>query len=440
MSKLYNLKKAAWYSVENLTTIIFGLFTVVVVARIFGPENLGKLSMIQAISAVAMFMVVLGLDHIVVRDLAKKPDHYGYITTVLIVQMIGSLLHGGVVLLCLYLISDGAIDATLLIICLAVFLTTYFSRATVFKLYFQAINDPKKIAYSALISRLCALLYLCIALYFEFQYQFVVFFIPLQAFLQFVILLYDFIKSTKHKFVFGFDAKLAKKLLVEALPLIGSSILFPLFMQADILLISMLMTEKDVGIYSAAGRLITQFVFIGHIITMTFYVSLSNKKTNNDEDQDQFIQGLVALLFSMAFVIALFCCVFADQIIALLYGDKFLGAGDVLAILAWKWVFIFPAALYSRILILDGLGKYEFIKSLVVAGLSLSLNYLLIPQFGLIGAAYVSLLSYFIADFLIYSAFKKTRAMFYTGSKAVGYFFFNPLLNFKSISYTVGCR
>ncbi|MBF4232969.1 flippase, partial [Vibrio anguillarum] len=44
MSKIYNLKKAAWYSVENITTIIFGLVSVVIVARIFGPENLGKLS------------------------------------------------------------------------------------------------------------------------------------------------------------------------------------------------------------------------------------------------------------------------------------------------------------------------------------------------------------------------------------------------------------
>ncbi|MBF4348529.1 flippase, partial [Vibrio anguillarum] len=60
MSKIYNLKKAAWYSVENITTIIFGLVSVVIVARIFGPENLGKLSMIQAISSVTLFLVVLG--------------------------------------------------------------------------------------------------------------------------------------------------------------------------------------------------------------------------------------------------------------------------------------------------------------------------------------------------------------------------------------------
>lgn len=440
MSKLYNLKKAAWYSVENLTTILFGLFTVVAVARIFGPENLGKLSMIQAISAVAMFFVVLGLDHIIVRDIANNPKNNSYITTVLIMQFVGSLLHGIIVLFCLYTINDGVIHNDLLVICFAVFFTTYFSRATVFKLYFQAINEPKKIAISALVSRFSALIYLCFSLFFDFPYHWVICFIPIQAFLQFVILLINFLKSRNDFLHFEFDKILAKRLLIEALPLIGSSILFPLFMQADILLVSMLMTEEDVGIYSAAGRLVTQFVFIGHIVTMTFYLTLSRKKQNKDKDEIEFTQGLIALLFSMAFIISLVCSIFSDEIISLLYGIKFETAGGVLSILAWKWIFIFPAALYTRILILDGLSKYEFIKSLVVAILSLSLNLVFIPMYGLTGAAYVSLASYFVADFIIYLGFKETRPMFYIGARSILYFFIKPYENIKSISYTIGCR
>ena len=440
MSKLYNLKKAAWYSVENLTTIIFGLFTVIAVARIFGPENLGKLSMVQSISAVAMFFVVLGLDHIVVRDLAKNPTNNSYIATVLIMQLIGTIFHGLIIILCLYIINDGVVHTELLVICFAVFFTTYFSRATVFKLYFQAINEPKKIAMSALVSRFSALIYLCFSLYFDFPYHLVICFIPIQAFVQFVFLLSHFFKSKSDLKNFNFDKTLARRLLIEALPLIGSSVLFPLFMEADILLISMLMTEEDVGIYSAAGRLITQFVFIGHIVTMTFYLTLSSKKQNNDKDEMEFTQGLIALLFSMAFIISLVCSVFSDEIISLLYGIKFETAGSVLSILAWKWIFIFPAALYTRILILDGLGKYEFIKSLVVAILSLSLNLVFIPMYGLTGAAYVSLASYFVADFIIYLGFKETRPMFYIGARSILYFFIKPYKNIKSISYTIGCR
>ena len=442
MSKLVNLKKAAWYAVENITTIAFGLMSVIVVARVFGPENLGKLSMIQALSATASFMVVLGLDHLIVRNIARISDDYSFVFTAFIMQLIGWFFHVIVVFIIIYIIFDGKIGKDIIAIGFAVLFTIYFTRANVFRLFFQAVNMPKKIAISALISRTIALLYLGFSLWLEFKYHWVILFIPIQACAQFLILLTQFIKFTKlnYNYFCVFDFYKAKALLFEAMPIIASSILFPVFMQADILLISMLLDEKNVGIYSSASRIITQFVFLGHIITMTFYLTLSNKFYAKAKDTDEFIQGLIIILVLFGSIAALFVHIFSEIIIALLYGEKFEGGGDVLSILSWNWIFIFPAALFSRLLIIKGLAKFEFIKSAVVAIFSLSANYFLIPIYGITGAAIVSVTSYFLADLLLYSFFRETRPMFVSAIKSVFLILFKPRKAIKLVLFTFGAK
>ncbi len=290
MSKSSNILNAAWYAVENITTIAFGLISVIIVARVFGPENLGKLSFVQAISATVIFLVVLGLDHIIVRELAKNKTDYNLIFTTIVIQSSGWISYALIVLLSMWVINNGSLDTSLIYISISVLISTYFSRATVIKLFFQAVNQPRKIAISAIVSRLSALTYLAFALNFDFEYHLVIVFIPIQSFIQFIMLLLQFIGSNNLKgHEWKFDIVKAKSVLREALPLIGSSMLFPIFMQGDILLISAILDDTSTGIYSSASRLIMQFVFVGHIITMTFYLTLSNKYFQKHSDYEEFL-------------------------------------------------------------------------------------------------------------------------------------------------------
>lgn len=442
MSRIYNLKKAAWYATENITKVAFGLVSVIVVARMFGPENLGKLSYVQALSATASFLVVLGLDHVVVRDTAKNPSNFGYLLTVFVMQSLGWVAYSLVVYVVLLISSEGHVEHDIFVIYIAVSLTTYFARATVLRLYFQAINQPRKLGESALISRFVALTYLAIAIWLNLDYYWVVLFIPVQAAIQFLLLLGAFICSTQRSLFKGvrLDFDRAKALLKEAMPLIGSSILFPIFMQADILIISHLLDKASVGIYSSSAKLVMQLVFLGHIITMTFYLSLSNLYFDKDEKFDDFTRGLAIILIVISLILSSVVSIFSDSIIYVLYGDKYHGAGDVLSIAVWCWVFIFPAALYSRLLIIKGLGKYEFIKSAVVASFSVSMNFLLIPKFGIEGAAVVSVLSYFMADFLLYMFFRETRGIFFYGCHGFLKIFMSPKQAYSLAMYTLGTK
>ncbi|MEL0654597.1 flippase [Pseudoalteromonas issachenkonii] len=438
MSRKNNIVKVFWYGLENLTTIAFGLLSVVLVARLFGPESLGKLSYIQAISALTIFITVLGLDHIIVRDLSRKPSDVSYISTVFITQTVAWCVQSLVIYVGIWLINDGKVEKDVFIIFCWVSISVYFTRATVVKLYFQSINQPKKIGIAALKSRLLALIYLFIALFYNYSYEYVVAFIPIQALLQFMFLFLDYKKNQLIKI--HFDFSIIKKLMVEGFPLLVAGAIYPLFIQADIVLISSIMTEADAGIYSAAGKVIMQFAFVGTIITMTFYLPLSKRVDENSDDLDFFFSGLIKILFIFGLFSAFSVGIFSETIIKILFGEQFLEAAPILKILIWKVIVMYLAAVFSRMLVLMNLAKFELIKSIVAAAFSLGMNYLFIPIYGLYSAAIISVISFFIADLFFYAVFKKTRYLFFTAIKAMLDVFIHPAQSYININYVLSSK
>ena len=127
---------------------------------------------------------------------------------------------------------------------------------------------------------------------------------------------------------------------------------------------------------------------------------------------------IVRIQLAAAFTMSLGFCVLAPFIIWALYGSKFSDSSIVLAIGVWGWLFMFPACLFSRLLVLARLAKYELVKAFIVAPISLGMNIILIPIYGGIAAAFVSVFTYMLGDFLVYAFFKETRFMFKIGLNA----------------------
>ncbi|WP_028449240.1 flippase [Chitinibacter tainanensis] len=439
MSKKKNLLSIIWFAVENLSTIAFGLVSVFLIARHFGPENLGKLSVVQSASALLMFLATLGLDHFIVRDLTRNPYDGKYIGTVMGMQMAGWLLYSLGVLVLLFTLGKLA-TLEMWLIASFVIMTTLFTRCTLGRLYFQAINLPKAIAASALVSRIAAILYVVISIYLGLSYLWCLLYLPLQAAIQCLML---WLRYKAHlageRLGWACDLTRAIRLLKESLPALVAAAIFPIFMQSDVLIISHLLSDHAAGIYSAASRLVVQFNFVGPIIVMSFYVALS-RKLEHRPDFEMMITGLVTIFLLISLPLALITSLCAPWIVHLLYGAKFEGTDQVLAALAWVWLFVIPASLYSRLLILRGQVRYELIKSLLVAFMSVSLNLVLIPRYGVVAAAWVSVFSYAVADFLIYAFFRDTRDVFKIAISSMVNVLLRPRLAFDSVVYVLNSK
>jgi O-antigen/teichoic acid export membrane protein len=220
-------------------------------------------------------------------------------------------------------------------------------------------------------------------------------------------------------------------MVTESLPVLLSSILFFGYSQADVLIVAHFMSTKDVGVYSAAMRLVPQAVFLGHVTVLTFYDVLSDKFSHDITLFTVYAVKIARIQFALAFSLAAMVSLLSPTVIRLLYGDKFDNGAGVLAIGVWVWLFALPACLFSRLLVMARLARFELIKMMIVAPFSLGLNILLIPRFGFLAAACIAVLSSFVTDFLIYGLFRQTRFIFSIAVQAVGSLLVSPVVSVK---------
>jgi O-antigen/teichoic acid export membrane protein len=203
-----------------------------------------------------------------------------------------------------------------------------------------------------------------------------------------------------------FDFNLAKQLLKDSWPLIFSSIVVMIYMRIDQIMIKEMLGEYEVGIYSAAVRLSEAFYFIPMLITASLFPAILNAKNQSEELYKQRLQRLYTFMVWIAIVIALALTFSAEVLIALLFGNAYQAAAEVLVVHAWAAVFVFLGVAFSKHLVAENLTKIMFQRTLLGAVANILLNLWLIPLHGLIGAAMATLLAQFIANY-VYDFFDK---------------------------------
>lgn len=99
----------------------------------------------------------------------------------------------------------------------------------------------------------------------------------------------------------------------------------------------------------------------------------------------------------------------APWIISLLFGENFSAAVEVLRIHIWAGCFIFVRYLISQHLVITEQEPLSLLSHGIGAVLNVGLNLWLIPQMGIVGAAWATLISYAYASFFFLFLSSSTR-------------------------------
>lgn len=418
-----NWVNAALYAVESLSTLLFAVVSIALIARHFGPENLARYSVAQSISAMFMVFATLGLEQFLIRELAQDDRDATVVTSALAAMLAGWLIHVGLIIF--YYVVTGNVERDLVLV-FGVSLSALLTRTVFIKGYLQARNCPRPIAIASLVSRFMAIAFLLVGAYTGLSYESMMLYLPLQAFMLFIVMA----ASQKEFFsliqIQAFRLHRLIALLREASPIFASTLLYFFFSQSDVLIMSHLLPAADVGVYSASIRLVPQAGFVGFILVSTFYRQMDNKLKEGRAVFEEYVTSVLAIKFALGITMALVITLFAEKVIHLLYGERYAESASVLAIACWAWVFMFPAALYSRLLVMLGYARYELFKMLIIAPLVLLMNYLAIAYVGILGGAIMFVLTYVLVDFLVYFMFKDTRPFGMMGLRAMADILLRP--------------
>lgn len=399
--------------------MLTSLFVSIWLVRYLGPEKYGFFSYSQSYVGLFTVFASLGLDSVVVRDLLKEKNaNYEIMGTAFWLKLIGSFGALVVLFLTTKFIFKAQRDSTLIYI---IAFSSIFQSFNVIDFYFQSKVKSKFVVYANIITLVISsvtkvVLILINATIFAFAWA--LFFDSIVfAFL----LIYYYLKegTTFRINNLIFNKYRAILLLKDSWPLVLSGFVITIYMKIDQVIIKDILGNEAVGQYSVAVRISELWHFIPMVIGSSFLPAIINVKKQNEQLYYARLQKLYILMIWIALGIAIPVSLCSNMLVELLYGKAYSQAASVLNIHIWSGVFVFIGVASSNWLFSENLQKYSLINTTIGAIINVALNYILIPKLGIIGAAWATLIAYFIAAYLSLFLWKKTRINFINISKAL---------------------
>jgi O-antigen/teichoic acid export membrane protein len=194
-----------------------------------------------------------------------------------------------------------------------------------------------------------------------------------------------------------------RKLLAQSWPLIISGLANQVNLKADVVLIGALLGAESVAVYSAAARLSELAYFLPlAFMNSTFPVLLSIRKSFGSTSRQYLdrLQRSYDQAFWAGVLIALVVAVSGTVIIRTAFGAAYDESVTILWVHVIAMPFVFMQAVYGKWIVAEGLLWNSVLRNSVGALVNIIATVLLLPHFGLLGAAWATVLSYISAAYL----------------------------------------
>jgi len=382
--------------VSKILFIIFGASTSIVISRVLGPENIGIITTLLVYPSLIITIGSLGIRQSATYFLGNNIFPEDEIKTAITqIWLLTTAFSIAVCFLLMRNLSNSGENIWYVILALAPLPFTLFN--TYNSGIFLGQNKIRVFNKINWIPALIIFLITCVlVLYLSFD---------ISGYLIALIggpLFYSVILLFKHKFLNAFSLKynwtIIKRMLSLGLVYGLALLIINLNYKIDVILLDNLSTPFETGIYSR-GVIITEYLW--HIPMLLSTVIFARSAVSKDGEA---FSLKVAQLLRLSIVIICFAAailyLFSRFIIILMYGEAFEGSVMVLNALL-------PGVLLLTVfkvanMDLSGKGKpWVSIKAMIPALIvNVILNVIFIPEYGAVGAALASTISYSIAAIL----------------------------------------
>jgi O-antigen/teichoic acid export membrane protein len=368
----------------NVIFRLVSLFVIIYLARYLGTAGFGKYSFVFAYLAFFNIVTDLGLQQILVREMARKPSTAPtLIGNAYVIRLLLTVFAAVLSIVIITLLPYPA-DTTLYVY-IASFTLLFVSFSDFYATIFQAnlameYNVIAKLAFKFVSGALI--------LWIIFSHGTLTQVMIVLVFSEGIKTLLSYLFS--RKFVgprFAIDFRLWRYLLKECLPLALTGVITIIYYKIDVIMLSVMMGDTAVGIYSAAYRLCDPFSLIPYALTMSLFPLMSAYFKSSKDSLIQTYTLAFRYLLIIALPLAVGTVLVADKVILLIYGTPFADSSTVLQILMWSVMCGMANALLWDVLVAIDLQRLVMLSVTFCAAVNIVLNILLIPVMSYNGAA-----------------------------------------------------
>lgn len=402
MSKTQRIaKNTSLLFISQIISYILIFFYTIYIARFLGANGFGILSFALAFSGIFSIFADLGLNTLIVREVARdKSLAKKYLGNGIIIKILLALLSFGLIILSVNIL--GYAQETILVV---YFVSISIILTSISGIFYSIFQSYEKMEYQSLSQILISILmFFGVILAIRFGFNVIGFSILyiITSFISLIFILIIYIWNFSLP-SFEIDIHFWKPMFKEALFFGLSSFLISIYLYIATIMLSAMNGNSDVGIYSAAYRMIFVLLFIPNVVLISLFPVMSQ----HFESYKDLLKLEYEKTFKYLFLIAIFILIegyiFSDKLILLIYGSGFMSSIIVLQILLFVVPLIFINSLFS--IVLGSSNRQRFVT--IVAGanviLNISLNIILIPKYGYIGASIAYVLTESLGFILLFS-------------------------------------
>ncbi len=419
------LSNTSWLVAERVIRLTVVLLVGIYVARYLGPDRFGLLNYAHSFVGLFSAIATVGLDGIVVRELVKQSERDNLLLgTAFVLRLGGTIVMCIAIALSVQMTSNNTYT-NLLVTIIAV--GTFFQTLNVIDFSFQSKVQSKFVVFAQLIQLFISAISKLFLIWIEASLIWFASVILLDAITLAAGLIWIYHKQANKIESWRWDSRIAWKLLKDSWPLILSGLVISIYMKIDQVMIKEMLDNQAVGHYAAAVKLSTAWYFVPIAITSSLFPAIVNAKQFSTATYHSRIQKLFDFMVWISVGIAIPTTFLAEWVIAGLFGDSYLPAAGVLKIHIWAGVFVFLGVASSKWVLSENLTIFSFYRTLGGAIINVILNYFFIPEYGIQGAAFATLISQIVASTISYAATKRTMPIFSMQIQAI--IFFHVLKN-----------
>ncbi len=392
----------------TVISMLLGFLGRALIARYFETSQYGVYSLALTIISIGLILTTLGFQNSLPREISVYKEKYpskvkNLISTAFLIVLFNSIL----ILIFLNfaapftmeLFHEKNLPSVLKIMSLALPFSALTATIISVSRGFGRVRE--RVYFQNIVYPLLFLVLVGIGILLNADFSFIFFAYVIAQALTFITLFLEAKRKKFFKFQLFLDLTLGKKLIIFSIPLLLTGILGYVMNWTDTLMLGYYRSSEVVGIYNAASplaRLLPIFLNSAGFIYMPIASSLYAQ--GKLREMGRVYQILTKWVFLLTLPIFSMMFLFPEVTISFFFGTKYLEATEALRILALGFMFHIFLGLNGLSLVVIGDTNFNFIANLFAAISNVILNVLLIPRYGIVGAAVATATSYFVANVL----------------------------------------
>jgi len=422
------LFNTGWLTAGKIFRMAAGMVVGIWVARYLGVEQFGVLSYCIAFALLFRPMAMFSLEGICVREIVKAPlEKNAILGSAFVLSLVAGILS---FLAVVNLITVFRPDEPLYIAIVSIvgFGLIFFSFE-VFDYWFQAKVNAKPVVVARTIVLLATSAFKVAGILLEAPVVFFAWVNLAELMLAGVALVIVYTRSGFKVTDLKVKFKWFKKLLHDAWPLALSGIAATVYLRIDKIMLGEMLGASEVGIYTAATRLAEAWYFLPIGIMTSLYPAVVKSIANRAADTNRRLQQVYNLMALLGYLVAIGTTLLATPVVTWLFGPDYQESAQVLTMYIWSGIFVNIAMGKAAWLKAMNHTKIQFVSTVSGAVINVALNLVLIKQYGVIGAAWATIISYSIEAYFILFLFPQTRKQARMITRAL----FVPVVRLKDI-------